>query len=218
MITMSGSLPPRPDLTTELHLWAGGFTRIAGIDEAGRGALAGPVSCGAVVLPPDQLVRERLSGVRDSKQMRPAERLFWEEKIRLHALAWGVGFASAGEIDSLGIVPAVHLAAQRALTLLPIPPDYLLLDFFVLDESPLQQTALVKGDRLSLSIASASVLAKCARDACMSGLDREYPGYGFARNKGYGTEAHRAAVAACGASPVHRKSFRLTAPGLDERD
>lgn len=209
MTTHPGKLPLRPDPTIELDLWAGGFIRIAGIDEAGRGALAGPVACGVVVLPPREQIWDQLSGVRDSKQMLPAERNIWAERIRELAQAWGVGFASAQEIDTLGIVPAVHLAAQRALALLSLAPDYLLLDYFVLQECQLPQTALVKGDCLSLSIASASVLAKTARDAFMAGFDRSYPGYGFALHKGYGTNAHRQAIFKRGYTPLHRTTFHL---------
>jgi ribonuclease HII len=214
MTTLPSSLPHKPNLTVELDLWSGGFKRIAGIDEAGRGALAGPVACGAVILPPDENILEILSGVRDSKQMLPAGRIYWAEKIRSFSQAWGIGFASAQEIDSFGIVPSVHLAAHRALSLLTTAPDYLLLDYFVLEASPLPQTALVKGDCLSLSIACASVLAKTARDAWICGCDRRFPGYGFALHKGYGTAAHRAAIARWGISPLHRTSFRLKAPDI----
>jgi len=192
-------------LEFELRLWDGGWTRVAGIDEAGRGALAGPVCAAAVILPPDPTLARALDGVRDSKLMTPPAREAWAPRIREAALAWGVGFASAGEIDALGIVAATKLAAARALETLS--PDALLTDFLVFPELDLPQTALVKGDRLSLSVSAASVLAKTARDALLVELDGQYPGYGLARHKGYGTQVHRLALGRLGPSPIHRKSF-----------
>lgn len=196
-------------LAFERHLWEGGFQRVAGIDEAGRGALAGPVCAAAVILPPDPAVAQTLSGVRDSKQMTPAAREAWAPRIRAAALAWGVGFASAEEIDALGIVRATKLAATRAVESLTLFPDSLLTDFLLFPELDLPQTALVKGDRRSLSVAAASVLAKTARDAWMIQQDARYPVYGFARHKGYGTLAHRRALERWGPSPLHRHSFAL---------
>jgi len=197
-----------PTLHYEQELWSGGWSRIAGIDEAGRGAWAGPVCAAAVVLPANAGLLRALAGVRDSKQMTPPGREAWAPRIRQAALACGVGFASAGEIDALGIVPATKLAAARALA--GLAPDALLADFCLLfPELELPQTALVKGDCLSLSVAAASVLAKTARDAFLRRLDEEYPGYGFARHKGYGTQHHREAIARLGLCPIHRKSFRI---------
>jgi ribonuclease HII len=201
-----------PTLEFEQSLWKDGFTRIAGIDEAGRGAWAGPVSAAAVILPDDPDLVRTLNRVRDSKLMTPSEREAWAPRIRESALAWGVGFASAKEIDRLGIVPATKLAAARALACLspsPLPPDYLLTDCLIFPELDLPQTALVKGDRLSLSVAAASVLAKTARDALMVELDGDYPGYGFARHKGYGTRLHQAAIRALGLCGIHRFSFSI---------
>lgn len=194
-------------LTFERHLWEGGWQRVAGMDEAGRGALAGPVCAAAVILPPDPALAQTLSGVRDSKQMTPLEREAWAPRIQQAALAWGVGFASAEEIDALGIVAATKLAATRALK--NLLPDYLLTDFLLFPELDLPQTALIKGDRRSLSVAAASVLAKTARDSLMRDLDAQYPGYGFAQHKGYGTPAHRRALERWGALPLHRRSFAL---------
>jgi len=202
-------LPPDPDLSFEANLWGQGLSRVAGIDEAGRGALAGPVAAAAIVLPPDPTWAQRLKGVRDSKQMSPVQRAGWAIRLKEIAWGWGVGLASAEEIDSLGIVPATHLAAQRALTHLPATPEHLLLDCLFLPESALPQTSLIKGDCRSLSIAAASILAKTARDALLCELDRQYPGYGLARHKGYGTAAHCAALERLGQSPLHRKTFVL---------
>lgn len=201
---------PLPSLEFERLLWKDGFTRLAGVDEAGRGAWAGPVCAAAVILPCESSVARTLERVRDSKQMTPPEREAWSPRIRKAALGWGVGFASAQEIDSLGIVPATKLAVMRALE--SLLPDYLLTDLLLLRELELPQTALVKGDQRSLSVAAASVLAKTARDARLRALDGEYPGYGFARHKGYGTFFHREALRRLGACAEHRKSFALPLP------
>jgi ribonuclease HII len=200
-------IPASPDLSFESALWSQGLQFIAGIDEAGRGALAGPVAAGVVILPARQDLPTQLSGVRDSKQMTPDQRAQWAQKLRLIALAWGVGFAKASEIDALGIVPATRLAAQRALQQLSIQPQHLLLDFLQLPQVSLPQTPLVKGDERSLSIAAASILAKTTRDALLCDFERQYPGYGFASHKGYGTAAHRLAIQRLGLSPIHRRSF-----------
>lgn len=201
-------IPAAPDLRFEGTLWSTGLIRIAGLDEAGRGAWAGPVAAGAVILPPGSEIAQHLSGVRDSKQMSASERTFWAAEIKTHALAWGVGFSTNQEIDALGIVPATRLAMARALDALTAAPQHLLLDALRLKENPLPQTPLIKGDARSLSIAAASVLAKTARDELMAELDKAFPGYGFARHKGYGTAAHRAALAERGPCLAHRLSFR----------
>ncbi len=204
-----------PSLAFERELWKGGFTLVAGIDEAGRGAWAGPVTAAAVILPCDSSLTRKLKGVRDSKLMTPVEREAWAPRIREAALAWGVGFASSEEIDRMGIVPATRLAAMRALESLqpnPCCPDYLLTDYLVFREVALSQTALVKGDQLSLSVAAASVLAKTSRDAYMHELDGKYPAYGFARHKGYGTTYHRQAISRAGFCSQHRRSFTIVVP------
>jgi ribonuclease HII len=201
-------LPPSPTLEFELSLWEAGFKRVAGIDEAGRGPLAGPVSAAAVILPNRPEVGGQLSGVRDSKQMSPVEREAWAPTIKALAWAYGLGFASALEIDRLGILPATRLAVRRALDCLPQAPDHLLLDYLQLPDFPAPQTSLVKGDVRSLSIAAASVLAKTSRDALLCDLDLQYPGYGFSAHKGYGTSRHRAALAHLGPCPIHRRSFK----------
>jgi len=196
-----------PTLDFEQELWRGKWERIAGIDEAGRGAWAGPVCAAAVILPIDPLIFRELSGVRDSKEMSPSSRTAWEPRIKACAAAWGVGFASCEEIDQIGILPATRLAAVRALT--DLSPDYLLTDYLIFREIPLPQTALVKGDQRSLSISAASVLAKTARDELMRRMDASYPGYGFARHKGYGTREHQQAIRRLGACTLHRKSFAI---------
>jgi ribonuclease HII len=196
-----------PTLQFEQELWRGGWQRLAGIDEAGRGAWAGPVAAAAVILPPAPALVRTLKGVRDSKQMTALARESWAPRIQAAALAWGVGFASSAEIDTMGIVPATKLAATRALA--GLDPDALLTDYLIFPEIDLPQTALVKGDCLSLSIAAASVLAKTARDARLRELDGQHPGYGFARHKGYGTPRHREAIAHLGLCEIHRKSFKI---------
>lgn len=200
-----------PDTRFESEFWKSGLLHVAGLDEAGRGALAGPVAVGAVILPDDSpLLSRTLAGVRDSKQMTRLERESLAPCIRETALAWNVAFASSEEIDSLGIVHATRLAALRALQELSIAPQYLLTDFRLeLPQLDISQTALVKGDRYCLSIAAASVLAKTARDAYMRELDIQYQGYGLEKHKGYGTRAHRLALKQLGISPIHRRSFQV---------
>ncbi|HSB00356.1 MAG TPA: ribonuclease HII [Anaerolineales bacterium] len=202
-----------PTTFFESRLWKSGLLHIAGLDEAGRGALAGPVAVGAVILPNRKtLLARTLAGVRDSKQMTPLERESLAPHIKATALTWNVGFASAEEIDAQGIVCATRLAALRALGGLSLSPQYLLTDFRLeLPQLDISQTALVKGDALCLSIAAASVLAKTARDELMCELDLRYQGYGLGKHKGYGTQAHRSALERLGFSPIHRRSFQIRA-------
>jgi len=200
-----------PDIFFETQLWQSGLKYIAGLDEAGRGALAGPVSVGAVILPNNKtLLSATLSGARDSKQMTPRARERLAINIKEVALNWGVGFASADEIDTQGIVRATRLAAIRALHQFSLSPQYLLTDFRLeLPQLEISQTALVKGDAHCLSIACASILAKTERDALMRELDLLYPKYGLGKHKGYGTQAHRSVLKRLGLSDVHRRSFRV---------
>jgi ribonuclease HII len=201
-------IPEKPDLTHEVALWQQGFTLVAGVDEAGRGALAGPVAAGAVILPFDQPdLMSQLNGVRDSKVMTAAERDKWAEKIKAAAAAWAVGMASADEIDRIGILPATCLAASRALDNLGVTPGYILVDYLTLPNLVTPQTALVKGDARSLSIAAAAILAKTARDAVLVAFDRDFPGYGFAQHKGYATLSHRQALIGLGPCNQHRRTF-----------
>jgi ribonuclease HII len=199
-----------PDLTYELNLWPY-YRHIAGLDEAGRGALAGPVAVGAVILPAeDPLLPQTLKGARDSKQMTPREREALAPRIKETALCWSVALASADEIDRDGIVAATRLAALRALEGLSVLPGYLLTDFRLeLPQLDIPQTALVKGDALCLSIAAASILAKTTRDALMHEMDIQYHGYGLGKHKGYGTLSHRLAMKQLGPSPIHRKTFQV---------
>jgi ribonuclease HII len=209
-------LPPSPDLSFERQAWEQGLLYVAGIDEAGRGALAGPVAAAAIILPAclegPCVLQAMLEGVRDSKQMTPRQRELWSGRLRSLAVTYGVGFAEAPEIDALGIVPATRLAVRRALSELCLPPQHLLVDYLPLPEVSIPQTSLVKGDARCLSIAAASVLAKTARDGRMLALEALYPGYGFAAHKGYGTLEHRKKIAALGLSPQHRRSFTWEVP------
>jgi ribonuclease HII len=167
---------------------------------------------GAVILPHGDpaVLLHALTGVRDSKQMTPLRRESLAPRIKETALTWCVAFASAEEIDSLGIVPATRLAALRALEGLTLSAHYLLTDFRLeLPQLELPQTALVKGDALCLSIAAASVLAKTTRDELMRELDLQYQGYGLGKHKGYGTPFHRLAMKRMGMSPIHRKTFQI---------
>lgn len=201
------TLPPFPDLSFEQALWGEGVTLIAGIDEAGRGALAGPVAAGVVVLPQTEGLAAALEGVRDSKQMSAKQRGAAVEMIEAVALACRVGLASPAEVDELGILPATRLAVIRALEELPDPPEHLLVDHIAIHAPGIPETPLTKGDRRSLSIAAASILAKVRRDEIMVEMDMQYPDYGFASHKGYGTAGHRAAIETFGPCPAHRMSF-----------
>jgi ribonuclease HII len=192
-------------LSEEKKLWEIGFQFIAGIDEAGRGPLAGPVVAAAVVLPQGTLIEN----LNDSKQLSAARRRFLYEEIILKARAYGLGSATREEIDHYNIRQATFMAMKRALEKLSVKPDYLLVDGFPLPEPSCPQKALKGGDALSLSIAAASVLAKVTRDNLMLKLHDQFPQYGFNRNMGYGTNDHCAALNTYGPCPAHRTSFRL---------
>jgi ribonuclease HII len=200
-------IPPFPDLSLESALWSKGVQTVAGVDEVGRGALAGPVAAAALVLPTEPALMGLLDGLRDSKLLSPTARETWSFRLREVAVAWGVGFASNQEIDDMGIVTAVRLAAWRALNTLIIQPTHIMLDYMFLPDHDCPQTSLVKGDARSLSIAGASILAKTCRDALLRQLDFQYPGYDFAGNKGYCTRGHVQALKLLGPSPAHRFSF-----------
>ncbi|MEZ0347313.1 MAG: ribonuclease HII [Thermus sp.] len=174
--------------------------RVAGLDEAGRGAWAGPIVVGAVVLPPGHYP------FRDSKLLTPKARSRLAEEVKRLALAWALGVAEVEEVDGLGVLKATLLAAERALRALSPAPQALVTDYLALS-TPLPFLAPPKAEEKSPSVAAASILAKVHRDALMEELDRLYPGYGFARHKGYGTEEHQRALHALGPSPIHRRRF-----------
>ena len=202
-------MKPSPTLEFETALWNQGFLLVAGIDEAGRGAWAGPVSAGAAILPADPGILETLSGVRDSKLMTPAEREAMFDIIKSTAKAWAVGEADAEEIDRIGILNATKTAMKRAIDGLGLAPDHLLIDYVRLHDITTPQTGIKHGDMLSLSIACASVLAKVTRDRFMRTTAAElYPQYHFEQHKGYGTKLHQEALAEYGPCPIHRRSFR----------
>ena len=182
-----------------------GYQRIAGIDEAGRGALAGPVVAAAVILPIDR----QLSGVTDSKQLTPKRRAELFDKIHHTAVAVGVGCVGNEEIDRINILQATMAAMAQAIAQITPAPDYALVDGTHLPEIFLPAEAIPKGDTLIQSIAAASIIAKVTRDRLMIEFDETYPGYGFQVHKGYGTLRHRQAIAQLGPCPIHRRSFRL---------
>jgi ribonuclease HII len=202
-----------PSWDFERELYARGHRVIAGVDEAGRGAWAGPLVAGAVILPrPEELNRTprlayALDALRDSKMLSPETRERLLPLIREVALGVGVGIVSPGLIDVIGIGPANRLAWVRALRALGMPPDHLLLDAFKLPAMRLPQKAIIRGDEACMSIAAASIVAKVTRDAIMQELDESHPGWGFAQHKGYGTRQHCDAIRLLGITPLHRKSF-----------
>jgi ribonuclease HII len=218
VVTAGPLLPPGamvtlPTLAIEQRLLAAGYRSIAGVDEVGRGALAGPLVAAAVVLPltPEAgsagRLEQVLAGVQDSKLLTPEQRRHWAMVI--HATAHGVGLAwvPPAVIDAIGVGPANRLALRLAVANLSQAPDHALLDAVLVPELSCDQTALVGGDRRSLSIAAASILAKVARDDLLTRLGQRLPAYGFARHKGYGTAEHLAALARHGPCGQHRRSF-----------
>src|SRR5580704_2352034 len=186
----------------EREAFAQGFTRVAGVDEVGRGALFGPVFAAAVILSPDRPIR----GLRDSKQLPPERRQVLAARIRERAVAFAVAAADAFEIDHINIYQASRLAMLRAVQRLSPMPDYLLIDAISVD-LPIAQRALIHGDALSQCIAAASILAKVERDACMCQWDLVFPQYGLKSNKGYTTDRHWKALEAHGPTSLHRFSF-----------
>ena len=183
-----------------------GYRAVAGVDEAGRGPLAGPVVAGAAVLPPDYRA-PWLAGVRDSKQLTPKRRETLFRHIRESGIAWSSGVVSSEDVDSLGIVAATKKAMLMAIRGLPAEPGYLLIDAVKLPESGISYKAIVKGDQKCMSIAAASIVAKVTRDGLMAEEDAKYPGYGFATHKGYPTRAHMERLRSLGPCPIHRRSF-----------
>lgn len=197
----------QPTRALERELWGRSYERIAGVDEAGRGAWAGPVVAAAVILPPRPDLEDLLAPVRDSKLLTPHRRDVCYDLIAAHAIAYSVGCASSVEIDRLGIVPATRLAMARAIGGLRPQADYLILDAVRLDDVPLPQTATPRADEEHLCVSAASIVAKVARDRWMAALGAALGGYGFERHKGYGTAAHLGALQALGPACYHRRSF-----------
>jgi ribonuclease HII len=194
-----------PTWTEEEALWASGFHDVAGIDEVGRGPLAGPVFAAAVIIPSKN--RDPYFGkIQDSKKVSPKVRPEIAHTIQKLAI-WGIGDASAQEIDCLGIVEATYVAMRRAVARLSTTPDYILVDGTGVPETGIPEKPLIQGDARCFSIAAASIVAKVARDNIMQTLDSVYPGYGFAAHKGYPTRKHLEALIKLGPSPIHRKSF-----------
>lgn len=212
----------QPDFCRELTLLSQGYHFIAGIDEAGRGAWAGPVVAAACILPlDDPALLRKLGQVRDSKLLSARQRDQCYDAVTACALSWAAQAASAEEIDQLGILPATRLAMQRAVAALELCPDLLMIDAVRLQEVAIPQIVEFKADRNYLSTAAASIIAKVTRDRLMAAMERELPGYGFSSHKGYGTARHRAALRELGISREHRLSYRpihdLLAPQNVER-
>ena len=196
--------PPTARRTIENALRRRGYGRVAGVDEVGRGCLAGPVVAAAVVLDPERPVR----GLRDSKLLTPAARERLYADIVQRAAAWSLGAVEAGEIDRINIHNAALLAMRDALARLAPPPDFVLVDGFALPGLRVPQRAVVKGDRRCAAIAAASIVAKVTRDRQMRRLHADDPRFGFDSHKGYATRQHLAAIERHGAAPAHRRSFR----------
>ncbi|MBF0422976.1 MAG: ribonuclease HII [Magnetococcales bacterium] len=201
-----------PGLEVERRLWAAGQIHVCGVDEAGRGPLAGPVVAGAVVLPSGVDLHSQLPGLNDSKQLAPSQRSRLEEIIHQVATARGIGLATVAEIDAINIRRASLLAMKRAVTALAQTPSFLIIDGRdLLEESVIPSVAVKGGDRTSASVAAASILAKEARDRIMRALSREYPEYGWEHNMGYPTAEHRRALRQFGITPHHRRTFKPVA-------
>lgn len=205
--TKQAKLKQAPTLTEEMALYQQGYSFIAGLDEAGRGCLAGPVVAAAVILPRAENTLELFTGVNDSKQLTHLARERLYEQIMQHALAVGVGSGSVEVIDRRNILQATKYAMELALAQLSPAPNALLLDAITLPKVTLPQYSLIKGDARSLSIAAASIIAKVTRDRLMLELHKEFPFYGFDQHKGYGTPAHLEALRTYGVTPHHRRSF-----------
>lgn len=200
----------------ESSLWASGLTRVAGVDEAGRGPLAGPVVAAAVILPPDWResgLPAALRGLNDSKQLTESRREeFFAVLTALPEISWGLAAVESATIDHINILQATHRAMNEALAQLQPPPEHTLVDGNPVKSLRFPQTAIVKGDARSFSIAAASVLAKVTRDRMAADWDRQWPEYGFAVHKGYGTPQHLAAIRQHGPCPIHRRSFAPLKP------
>lgn len=198
---------PQPTLAEEQRLWRAGYQHIAGIDEAGRGALAGPVVAAAVVLPPQTMRTGVWAAVTDSKLLSARARGALETQIQSEALAWGIGVIPAIQIDTVGIAPATRQAMMAAVAALTVRADYLLIDWVRLPRCPINQESYTKADQRIVSVAAASILAKVHRDRLLTELHEFFPVYGFAQHKGYGTAAHLGALEQHGPCHEHRHTF-----------
>ncbi len=196
-----------PTLDIETKLWKSGYSYICGIDEVGRGCFAGPVVVGAVIFPKDCLV---LKGVADSKLLKPRQRERLAEGIRREALSWAVAEISVSVINKIGIGKATQMAFRKALRLLSVQADYVLIDaFYIKHLNRKKQKAVKDGDTICASISAASIIAKVHRDKLMKKLHQKYPKYGFSKHKGYGTKLHQEAIKLYGLTRIHRTSFNL---------
>lgn len=196
-----------PTLQLEEKLWKSGYRYIAGLDEVGRGCFAGPVVVGAVIFPSSILL---LDGIADSKLLRPRQRENLESAIKNQAVCWSIAEIGVRHINKHGIGKATQMAFRRALRLLPVQADFVLIDaFYVKHLSRKRQRPIKDGDKICASISAASIIAKVYRDKLMKKLAKKYPKYGFARHKGYGTKFHQEAIRKYGLSRIHRKSFNL---------
>lgn len=195
-------------LSLERRLWTSGMSHVAGMDEAGIGPLAGPVIAAAVIFSP----RTRISGVDDSKKLGRKQRSVLATRIKQEALSVSIGISEVWEIDRVNVYQAGLLAMKRAVSGLSIEPEHVLVDGRFVPGLAVPQKCLIKGDRRSFTIAAASIIAKTHRDRLMQDLDKEFPGYGFSRNNGYGTAGHREALRRLGPAPPHRRSFSLLSP------
>lgn len=193
------------DLHYELDFWTKGIARVAGIDEAGRGPLAGPVVAAAVVFPPGSWI----DGVNDSKKLSPEQREELYELILQTASGIGIGMVTHDIIDQINILQATHRAMEEAIAKIEPSPQHLLVDGKAQHVFAIPFTAIVDGDERSFSIAAASIVAKVTRDRLMEDFDKQFPGYGFAQHKGYGTRQHYEALRKYGPCDIHRRSFRL---------
>lgn len=207
--------PETPSFFEERRLRAQGYRHIAGIDEVGRGALAGPVVAAAIVLP-SRLKAHWAGLVRDSKQLTPKKRELLYDHISEIAIAIGIGSVDCLAIDTLGIVRATEMAMKQAIDQLSPPADFLLIDFMSLTGVRLPQKGIVDGDSRCFSIACASIIAKVTRDRLMTELDGVYPGYLLGQHKGYGTGEHLACLHRLGPSPIHRRTFQPVRDLLDK--
>lgn len=192
-----------PDYSFELAARDAGYRHVCGIDEAGRGPLSGPVVAAACVLEPGT----EIPGLNDSKKLTPKKRDLLYDLVIERATDFAVGFATPEEVDSINILNATMLAMRRAIAALKEPADYALVDGNCIRDYPIPARAIIKGDSLSMSVAAASILAKVTRDRLCLEDDRQYPMYGFAKHKGYGTAEHLAALRTYGPCPIHRKTF-----------